>query len=197
MANEAQMTVLVEVNASAPDILRDLLADRLAQVTVAMHRDCQHKVRLANRDGWTRSQPGESPHTSEGGPHRGIVRAIDKARMYFAIGLTSAAKHLFFQEVGTRPHEILPVIANMLRIPWRAEGRGKREPTKEEIERIGLVFRGGQWIFFRKRVWHPGQEPRPWLVQTIMDNIDKYRAILAGDKGDAVDVSITKRERPT
>ena len=60
------------------------------------------------------------------------------------IGAT--APYAVFVHQGTRPHEILPVRAQALRF------------------RVGGIH--GQWIF-RRRVWHPGTKPNPFVKRTV------------------------------
>jgi hypothetical protein len=62
----------------------------------------------------------------------------------YTIGLVSDAEYSAAQEFGSRPHEIRAVNAKYLR------------------------FRGtsGEWVF-RKRVWHPGTSPRPFIMPAV------------------------------
>jgi hypothetical protein len=76
----------------------------------------------------------------------GFLRSRIYGYMYnaYTIGLVSGADYSAPVEFGSRPHEIRAVRANYLR------------------------FRGssGEWVF-RKRVWHPGTSPRPFVMPAV------------------------------
>ena len=166
----------------------------LQQGAAYLHRELQKTIRVDNRKGWWRSEAGEVPHKSGSGPHKEIVREIDEQDMRARVGVTKRGFHLFYMEVGTAAHIIEAVRAVFLRIPWRAEGRGERQPTPDEIARLGLVpddrdtftrastevVKNGkkhrrsikrvvqQWVYYRRSVRHPGTAPRPWMIPTFM-----------------------------
>ena len=180
----------------------------LQQAAAFLHRELQKALRTNNRDGWFRSQPGEVPHRSSGGPSKDVFREVDEAKMEARLGVRGKSFHLFFMEVGTRAHTIAAKGGKMLRIPWRAEGRGERAPSEQEIEALGLVPDGdtthrvytdtkkggrkrahatrksvGGWVFYRSFVNHPGTEKRPWMIPTLMASKAKLIQLLKQPMG--------------
>lgn len=149
-------------------------------------REAQKLVRRTNQHGWFRSDAGEAPHTSGGKPHPGISWQRIPNNGGAQVGVLPNALHLWFMEAGTEPHTITAKNAPMLRIPWRAEGNGRREPTEQEIHRLGLVllpapYGGQEWVYFRKSINHPGNKPRPWLLPTVERIKDRLAQLIAGE----------------
>lgn len=183
--------------------LAAITADGMAKAGAFITKEADKRIHINNDDGWWRSLPGEAPHHSaNGGPDKRVLWEVipgTAGRLpRLIIGIAEGAAHLLMLEVGTRPHVIRPRRAKMLRIPWRAEGRGRRQPTEEEIERIGLqptrtILRKGrgkqkgklvpsmvEYVYYREKVMHPGTAPRPWLIPTIFDNIKKIASLIVG-----------------
>lgn len=169
--------------------------DAVGQMAVEYQRDCQRRVNIGNDQGWLRSQPGNPPHHSgPTGPYKHIASVGNRARKTWHVGVDAEHFHLWFQETGTKPHIIEAKRAKLLRIRWLAEGRGRREPTPEEISRIGLRKEGDDWVYYRRRVLHPGQEPRPWMASTLRLGLKKYAAIIG--KGGAFKLTTQRPFRP-
>lgn len=187
----------VEINPNFTRYIKAVCFDSMNNAAIEFYRDCQRRINVDNDDGWLRSQAPNPPHKSGGtGPHKEIVHQPSRENNSVRVGVTEKGFHLYFQEVGTRAHAIRPVNARILRIPWRAEGRGRREPTTEEIKRIGLRNENGEWVYYRDEVLHPGQEPRPWLVATLNLLWPKYLKI-AQSPPDSYRGSQSRRIRET
>lgn len=194
------MAKLTIRHADVNKALQAITAAGMARAGAMLAKKCNERIRINNADGWYRSLPGESPHHSSTGPDKRVIWEVVPGAggklPRVIVGITEGNEHLLMLEVGTAPHVIRPKRAKLLRIPWRAEGRGRRQPTDEEIERLGLrpvgeVFRkhskgkglrGSQteWVYFLEQANHPGTAPRPWLVPTVMENLKQIGAMFAG-----------------
>lgn len=180
------MAVVSDFTPEFMGFLNDGTYQAVGQVAIEFQRDCQRRVNIGNDKGWLRSQAGNPPHhAGETGPYRHIGAEGNRAGQLWRVGVPAEKFHMLYQEKGTKPHAITAVNVRMLRIPWRAEGQGRREPTAQEILDIGLRWEyskksgENEWVYYRRTVKHPGQQARPWLSSTLRLGKAKYAAIVA------------------
>jgi hypothetical protein len=172
--------------------LKGATAEGLIRAGLYLHNRCRLAVNKSNpRNSETGqyddpSSPGSPPKSRTGFGRDNVVFEFndDTERPAVRVGVRQNAIYMYFLEIGVSPFVIKPS-GDWLRIPWSGEIEKEnrvltRGPNKGKTKvfyfgvkgekRIPLVKQGGEYVYFRKQINHPGIAPRPWLVKTLMDN---------------------------